>query len=126
MPRARVHGQDQGQSARSGSGSEVSGEESEARAIPRARVQDQGLCRVLTGSGVKGQSHTQGQSAGSGAGFKVRIQGSRSEFKGQGRTLSQSEGKYRSRLSISIKGQQSKIMTIPRARVQDQGKGNEG
>ena len=72
------------------------------------------------GSGVKGQSHTQSQSAGSGAGFKVRIEGSGSEFKGQGRTPSQSEGKYRSRLSISIRGQQSKIMTIPRDRVQGQ------
>ena len=46
MPRARVQGHDQGQSARSGSGSEVSGQESKVRVIPRARVQDQGLCRV--------------------------------------------------------------------------------
>ena len=44
MPSARVQGQDQGQSARSGS--EVSGEESEVTTIPRARVQDQGLRRV--------------------------------------------------------------------------------
>ena len=115
MPRARVQGQDQGQSARSGSGSEVSGQESEVTAIPRARVQDQGLCRV------KGQeSKVRVIPKGQNAGFKVRIQGSGSEFKGQGRTPSQSEGKYRSRLSISIRGQQSKIMTIPRARVQGQ------
>ncbi len=98
ISRARVQGEDQGQSARSGSGSKVRDQESTVR--------------------IRG--HTQGQSTGSGAGFKIRIQGSGSEFKGQGRTPSQSEGKYRSRLSISIRGPQSKIMTIPRARVQGQ------
>ena len=117
-----MQGQDQGQSARSGSGSEVSGQESEVTAIPRARVQDQGLCRVR-GQESKVRVIPKGQNAGSGAGFKDRIQGSGSEFKGQGRTPSQSEGKYRSRLSISIKGHQSKIMTIPRDRLQGQESG---
>ncbi len=37
MPRARVQGHDQGQSARSGSGSEVSGEESEVTTIPKGQ-----------------------------------------------------------------------------------------
>ena len=119
MPRARVHGQDQGQSARSGSGSEVSGEESEVTTIPRARVQDQGLCRV-TGQESKvrviPRARVQGLEQGSRSGFKDQGQNSRVRAV----PLARVRVKYRSRLSISIRGQQSKIMTIPRARVQGQ------
>ena len=81
----------------------VRGQESKIRVIPRARVQ-----------GLE--------------------QGSRSGFNDQGQSsrvravpLARVRVKYRSRLSISIRGQQSNIVTIPRARVQgqDQDKGKE-
>ena len=80
MPRARVQGQDQGQSARSGSGSEVSGQESEVTAIPRARVQDQGLCRVRDQESkvrVIPRARVQGLEQGSRSGFEGQGQNSR-------------------------------------------------
>ena len=75
-----MQGQDQGQSARSGSGSEVSGQESEVTAIPRARVQDQGLGSVRDqeskGRGIP-RASVQGLKQGSRSGFKDQGQNSR-------------------------------------------------